>query len=275
MKLYKKILIFLIILGAGLVIYGYSTQILVAHKDERFSPNYEKADLREATDYETIFMQTGLGKAAADKVMKERGYEGLLYYQTTFFQDYEVECVPTFEFWVKKDVITDWVAPKLADLQPGDIIVSLSSHSAGWRHGHAGLVIDEDTILESAIVGTKSDFYSPERWRNYDQYAVLRLKDVTPEFQKELVDYATDTLKGVPYNLFVGMIGKKAPDPDSFLFGVQCSYLPWYAYEHFGYDLDSNGGWFVSSADLLYSPHLEIVQIFGMNPEEFINLPIS
>lgn len=50
------------------------------------------------------------------------------------------------------------------------------------------------------------------------------------------------------------------------LFGMQCAYLVWYAWNHFGYDLDSDGGHFVTSADLLHSDLLEVVQVYAMEP---------
>ena len=75
---------------------------------------------------------------------------------------------------------------------------------------------------------------------------------------------------GVPYHLSAGFIGAKAPETDAPYFGVHCAYLVWYAWNHFGYDLDSDGGRLVTASDLLHSDLLEVVQLYGMAPQEFI-----
>ena len=69
----------------------------------------------------------------------------------------------------------------------------------------------------------------------------------------EVTDYAKETLYDIPYHLSAGFIGEKAPDTTKPYFGMQCAYLVWYAWNHFGYDLDSDGGRLVTSADLLHS----------------------
>ena len=49
--------------------------------------------------------------------------------------------------------------------------------------------------------------------------------------------------------------------------GTQCAHLIWLAYAQFGYDLDSDGGWIVTPKDLANSPLLEVVQVYGMDPD--------
>jgi hypothetical protein len=86
----------------------------------------------------------------------------------------------------------------------------------------------------------------------------------------KLADYAKETLYDIPYHLSAGFIGEKAPDATEPYFGMQCAYLVWYAWNHFGYDLDSDGGRLVTSADLLHSDLLEVVQVYGMEPSTLI-----
>ena len=119
------------------------------------------------------------------------------------------------------------------------------------------------------MLGTDSHFCSVQHWRECAQYIVLRVKDVSSEQRQEVADYACEELHGVPYHLSSGFIGPKAPDPDAEYFGLQCAYLAWYAWNHFGYDLDGDGGRLVSSDDLLQSELLEVVQMYGMDPEKF------
>ena len=106
-----------------------------------------------------------------------------------------------------------------------------------------------------------------QHWLDYSNYLVLRLRDMTPVLQEALTAYAVEYLNGVPYRLTSGFWGLKEPEDDAF--GVQCSYLVWYAFQHFGYDLDSDGGRLVTVNDLAHSPLLEVVQIYGLDPREW------
>ena len=251
-----------------------------AHRKESFVPEYPYEVLTEDSDYETFFRQTGLGKSAVDKLLEAGEFEKILEIQEDFRRPVEVSCTPMIGWFTREDKlvpgarsrsggIEEALGPDFVDLQPGDILLTLSTHSLGWRHGHVALVIDEETTLECAMLGTDSHFCSVQHWRECAQYIVLRVKDVSSEQRQEVADYACAELHGVSYHLSSGFIGPKAPDPDAEYFGLQCAYLAWYAWNHFGYDLDGDGGRLVSSDDLLQSELLEIVQMYGMDPEKF------
>ena len=251
-----------------------------AHRREAFVPEYPYEMLTEESDYETFFRQTGLGRSAVDKLLEAGDFEKILEVQEDFRRSVEVSCTPMIGWFTREDKLVPgarsrsggteeaW-GPDFVDLQPGDILLTLSTHSLGWRHGHVALVIDEETTLECAMLGTDSHFCSVQHWRECAQYIVLRVKDVSSEQRQEVADYACEELQGVPYHLSSGFIGPKAPDPDAEYFGLQCAYLAWYAWNHFGYDLDGDGGRLVSSDDLLQSELLEVVQMYGMDPEKF------
>ncbi|MBQ8627564.1 MAG: hypothetical protein IJ419_15585 [Agathobacter sp.] len=280
----RLLVIELVVLVISLCILFYLLQRYWAHRDGYFVPDYPRVTLTEESDYETIFLQTGLGESAVDKLLEEGNFQAILDAQEAFFNPPEVECTALLGWFTREDKLRDDVSgegenssgrdrasgPRLVDLQPGDILLTLSTHSFGWNHGHAALVIDEDTTLECMVLGTDSTYGSVDHWCEYSNYAVLRVKGVTPEQRQAIAEYGATTLLGVPYRLTAGFIGDKAPRPDEWQFGLQCSYLVWYAWNHFGYDLDSDGGRLVSSYDLLHSDNVEIVQIYGMNPEEFI-----
>ena len=92
----------------------------------------------------------------------------------------ETVCAPLLGWFTREDRrVSPW--PPLTDVQPGDILLTLSTHTAGWRHGHTGLVINENTVLECAMLGTDSALTGIDHWRSYSSYAVLRLKDITPD----------------------------------------------------------------------------------------------
>ena len=173
-----------------------------------------------------------------------------------------VECVSVIGWFTKEDRLKDGTKIEFADLQPGDILITLSTHSMGWRHGHAALVIDEKTVLESGKVGEKSRLVNINCWKTYSDCTVLRIKDVTKETQKEVTKYAMKYLYDVRYSLLAGLGREKVVDPNEEGFGLQCSYLVWFAWQHFGVDLDSDGGRLVTACDILDSEEVEVVQKF-------------
>lgn len=266
----KRIPIVLAVLAAFLLL-NYLLQRFWAHRDGYFVPDYPRVALTEDSDYETIFLQTGLGRAAVDKLLSVGDFQTILNAQASFFSPPEASCTPLLGWFIREDRLTGGSGTPLVDLRPGDVLITLSTHAFGWRHGHAGLVIDGGTTLECVLLGTDSTLMNAAHWSAYSNYAVLRLKDVTPKLQRQVAEYGCGTLYGVPYRLTAGLIGPKAPAPDDRQFGLHCAYLAWYAWNHFGYDLDSDGGRLVSSYDLLHSDLLEVVQIYGMDPREFLS----
>lgn len=252
-----------------LLLYSYILQTSWAHRKGRFIPTYPTVTLTEQTDYQTIFQQTGLGKVAFESLLRKGDFETVLEMQKQFFYSPNETCKSTFGWFTKSDRISKENAPTFVDLQPGDIILTLSTHSLGWRHGHAGLVVDEKSVLECLVIGQDSCIASVRHWSTYSQVAVLRIKGITKELQQQIVAYAKENLCGVPYCLWAGFGKNKAPHIEDEGVGLQCAYLVWYAYQHFGYDLDSDGGRLVTTGDLLHSDCLEVVQIYGMNPNDF------
>lgn len=262
------------LLGIGIflalvVAYWLVAQLLVDHSECTFTPDYDRVLLTEESDPQTVFLQTGLSPAAAAEVLEQEGLVGLVRYQDAFFGQKEVACTPMFWFFCREDRQLSPTAPAMAQLQPGDILITRCTHTAGWRHGHAALVVREDRILELAVIGTRSARYDPAGWEPYSQYAVLRLKDRTPEFQEALLSYVDENLMDVPYSLVTGFFGPKAMDREDPDFSLMCTTLVWYPFYKLGYDLDSDGGRVVSSLDILESPYLEVVQVYGMDPRNF------
>ncbi len=259
-----------ITLAVTLILVGlvYYLQDVYCHKDGYFAPDYPRVELTPKTDYQTIFEQTGIGRSTAQKLIAEDKFDLILEAQEIFFNPPKQKCNNMLSFITKEDRMED-IGVKFLDLQPGDILVSLSTHTLGWRHGHAGLVIDEESILESEVIGTQSKINPLYHFTTYSNYAVLRVKDITPQQQEEIVAFAKENLQGVWYSIAAGFVGNKAPSYDSDNFRVQCAYLVWYAWNYMGYDLDFDGGRLVSTYDILHSNKVEIVQVFGMNPKEF------
>lgn len=152
------------------------------------------------------------------------------------------------------------VPEPIKDVQPGDLLVTFSTHTLGWRHGHAALVIDSETILEAVMPGSVSGFSSPNHWASYSSLLHLRVKDASAQQRTAAAEYAKQHLYGLPYGFFCGLGAEKAPAAPARL---HCAYLPWYAWQHQDVDLDSDGGRIITVMDLTQSPHLEIISARG------------
>ena len=173
----------------------------------------------------------------------------------------EAVCSP-LSLFVREERLPEGRCHPLPPLEDGDILVTRCTHSFGWRHGHAALVVDAGAgcTLEAVTLGVPSGYGSVQGWRTYPSFSVLRLKGADAETRREAARYARTHLQNLPYRLTSGLFGEKAPSPPG---GSQCAYLVWYTYQQFGYDLDGDGGRLVTVADLLQSPLLETVARVG------------
>ncbi len=276
-KRMKKTIIVLFLLFCVTEFFNWLTEDQGAWK-----PDYPAIELgsivgREVLtedDYHTIFMQTGLGRAAADRILKENAgknrEEVLEKYQENFFSSGDYEC-RIAAIIVHEERMRDAEGKlvegfEVADLRNGDILITKSTHSLGWRHGHAAIVTDTEKgeTLEAILLGNPSVLQNVVKWRTYPSFIQLRLKDGAKADPSKIAEYAKKEILGIPYGLLTG-IPVKAPEK---IKKTQCSHLVWYPYARFGYDLDSDGSWLVTPKDIANSDLLEIVQVYGVNPEE-------
>lgn len=232
-------------------------------------------DALDEEDYRLLFSQTGLGKPAIDDLlaMGEDGKAQILDTQTAFLgHPGEAPCGPLgittreHRFWDGEYVCC---TVPLAPLKNGDVIVTLSTHTAGWSHGHAGLVVDAENgvTLESVVLGSLSSRMNVNHWRGYSTMAVLRPK-ADDETRQKVAQLALDKLDNIPYSLVSGAFGDKFQPLDG-PHSAHCGYLPWYAWMSQGVDLDSDGGRIAAPEDLLHSPNVEVVQLYGFDPANF------
>lgn len=211
-----------------------------------------------------LMEQTGLGRPGLEAVLEDKNGDYLLECQQAWFAQHATVCVDN-GLTSSEELLVDARQPAPYDLQAGDILVSLNSHTVGYRHGHAALVVEGDrgVTLEAATMGTDSMILSASHWRDYPSFVQLRLKSDRYDAQavgEEAADAALEHLKGVPYDLFCGFFLPSLPvqPPQS----VQCASLVWYAYALVGVDLQLDG-LMASPTTLLNSPELEVVQAFG------------
>ena len=276
-KLSKKI-ISLIVCGVfvlALALTAFSLQIWFWVEDgiECWCPDYEKVDLDEYLnkplsdeDYEVLFRQTGLTKIGVDRALK-RGNSGrnvIKQIQHDFFEKHEVK-----NGQVAPYTCTDYIGEYIETtfLEDGDIIITSSTHISGVRIGHAGLVTDGngERVLEANAYGTFSKISNITSYTDRVNFMIFRPNpDLVDESTiKNVVDYAVNNLVDIPYEGLSGLLTDKNK-----IEKTQCAHVVWYAYRQFGIDLDSNGGQMVMPQDIANSSYLQLVQVFGMDPDK-------
>ena len=218
-------------------------------------------------DYEIVMSQTGLGKSAFDSLVFQGRMDKIEDYREYYFLDKEFYCYREGVFACHesiKDSNDEFIDnPPFADIRNGDIIVTLSIHSLGWRHGHAAIVVDAEKglCIQANMVGEKSGYGYVNTWKDFPMVALLRVKDESSEKTEEIAKYAEDNLRGLPYSLFSGIVTGR--NSEKVPYATQCAHLVWYAYYHFGIDISPQGGRIITPYDFLKSEKLEVVQVYG------------
>lgn len=248
----------------------YNGTYLPASPQIDLLPILKNSDLSEQ-DYSLIFSQTGLTKLAIEDLLAQKdGKNLILSYQNSYYAKRKryIEKLNPFtsqeNIIVKKTINKNNDSLQLAPLKNGDILLTKSTYTLYWRHGHCGIVIDakKGTVLESVEPGTISMYQNISKWQTYSTLKVLRLKNANQKKLDEIAQYAEKNLFGLKYGIFAS---KKQYNK---LLSANCSQMIYQAYIHFGYDIDSNHGLFITPEDIAKSKLLSIVQIYGFNPSK-------
>lgn len=266
----------------------FCTLLLGIHSKElsiepfaHFVPEYDMVDLGAVlakdvlseADYELIYLQTGLGRLAVEQLFaeKEDPYTEIFRHQQDFFRPILYEC-NSFVITTHQERIVDRAGKRsygfrFAPLQTGDVLVTKSSHSFGWRNGHAGIVTDAKTgeTLEAVTFGSNSKLMDVNDWRAFPAVMVLRLTAASEETRAALATEIRDYANDLPYRLLTGLFWNKQTERET-IKGTHCAHLVWTAFYWAGFDIDSDGGWLVTCHDIANSPLFEVVQVYGMDP---------
>lgn len=250
--------------------------------EAHISPDYPKTDISAVldkkqltdADYTLLYYQTGLGKPAINDLQEqyEDSADRIMQFQESFFRKIKYVCKKNSIISRQESVINEEGTPisgtKLAPLRNGDILITKASHTYGWRQGHSAIVVDaaNGKILEAVVVGTNSTLQDADKWTKYANFMVLRLKNASKELTDDIAKTASIHLNDIPYMLWAGLL-TSSPKVHTAIRGTHCSHLVWQAYRWYGIDLDSDGGLFVTPRNIANSPELEIVQVYGVNPE--------
>ena len=260
-------LIFLILVVAS---WHFYNETLYFHK-----PDYKKEDISSLltkeslceNDYIKIFKQTGVSPGAAKELI-DNGNETLLnelhnlYFEPPKYYKNYIAYPFTLQERNKNQITP------LVNLKKGDILITFNTLTVEWRHGHCGLVLDKEgtTLLEHAAIGQTSGVNSSAEWGKYPGFVVLRYPD--SEVASKAADYATQNLMDIPYSITAGVLDKDKTgeeNPSS-----HCSHIVWQAYKSVGVDIDRDRSFIVSPKDVAMSEKLEVVQIFGMDTDDYI-----
>jgi uncharacterized protein YycO len=231
--------------------------------EDKFESGYELT----TEDYEEIFLQTGLGKPAVDKLLADGRPDKINEYRDYYLMDKEYYCYRKGVFACHERIIDtggkELRNPDFADLQNGDIILTLSIHSLGWRHGHATIITDAENGVgvQAVMIGEKSNNSRIWSWRKYPLVAVLRPKNTDESVRNQAGQFAEENLKGLYYSLLGGVFTGR--DVDETPTSTQCAHLVWYAYLTCGIDIAPESGKIITPKDFLNSENLEIVQVYG------------
>lgn len=235
-------------------------------------PDYTMLDLESNFDVEKVyrgeiddetieflFYQTGLGE------------EGL--------KDLAKQCDNSSEFLAvlekyQKQLFYGNEENEMITLKDGDILVSVSQRFCFYPHGHAAIVIDgeEKKILEAKSYAAGSCISTTKKWNTISSFVILRVKDeVEMEYgqpSRRAAVYAEENLEGLEYSLIKDIRPLADTTPEY----TQCAHLVWYAYYACGLDIDENRGFIIKPKDFLKSDVLEVVQVFGVNPKNILEL---
>ena len=231
---------------------------------EDLLPVLHKSTFTEA-DYTLLFEQTGLTAPLIEEMRTLPDFEDkILLFQENYLKEVPVlsEYLPPITTSETLDRTTPGF--ELGPYHNGYVLLTKSTYTANWRHGHAGIVIDEvrGITLEALNPGTYSMEQPISKWEYYPTVKMYRLKDVPQSTLDEIATYAATHLKGLPYNILADKNQGNEP------YETHCSLLVWQAFAPFGYDLDATGGLFVSPKNMAMSPLLELLQNYGFNPHE-------
>lgn len=258
------------------------TSVTLIEADAYIAPDYPHEDIvpiilkEQLTDseYKILFYQTGLAKSAVDEIREHYPdyLQRLLRYQNNFFGELQYICEKNSPISSEESVTDEngnlISGTVLAPLHNGYILITKASHTYGWRNGHSAIIVDafQGKTLESVVLGENSSIQNVNKWTNYPDFILLRLKGAPKELMNEVAQKAKKVLLNIPYDPTVGIFSSKFSEPDK-VKGTHCSHLIWQAYRDFGYDLDSDGGLIVTPKDIANSPYVEVVQVFGVDPE--------
>ncbi len=296
---------FLLLLGCDLFLIAQAATVdgrartLPSYAKESLAPVLEKDAFSEA-DYDFLYRQTGLGRIAVDELKGTMSASDLSKrlseFQDALFFEGNLTHYAIADYICYHDKLVDGngniVKAPILSRKPGDVLITASTHTIGWAHGHAAIMLEGGMMLQSTSIGCPSQRLPQSTneagisyFNESANFLMLRLKDevalrIAAEHAGELgiPEHATaedvrvaiarlaeDRLEGIDYSLVVGVLTPKNQGETPR--GTQCSHLVWQAFSYFGLDIDSDGGLVVTPQDIARCDLFDVVQVYGFDPE--------
>ena len=239
-----------------------------------WSPNYDKVNIVDIInkptltndDYNLLYRQTGLTKLGIDGLLEKGEKSTILKIQDYFFESQDIyykDFAPLMGYMRRHK---DSYVPHAA-LENGDILFSPSTFLSFIEMGHSAMVINEDseTLIQASGYDTPSNTVTANNIFVRPAFIVLRVNaDYTT--RNAVSTYAKQELMKLDYDILAGIFEPKAPEN---IKKTHCSHIVWYAYNHFGIDVDGTGGKIVTPLDLTLSENVSVVQIYGIDIEKY------
>lgn len=252
---------------------------LFTEQNSATPPSVEKVDISDIIqketltkqDYTILWEQTGLGEKILQSLWPEPDRkEILLAEQDRFFSAPKNTCI-SLALFSKSEIITDRDDYyRLYDLQPGDVLLTKSTHTLCYRHGHSALYIGDGLLLEAAAIGLPTDTAQAELWGQYPSGIHLRLKESVAQQQgtdsatlgAQATEFAKEKLSDDKYHLFSGAFGIGTKTDHT-----QCAHLIYAAYQSCGIEVSAKD-FPVTPHSLLESGQFEILRYWGFDPKD-------
>ncbi len=222
-------------------------------------------------DYTCIYEQTGIAKPLYEELKTLPNFtEKMFKFQDDYLKKKNVSWMYLPPITIEERLVDEQgnFIPgfELGPYHNGYVLFTKAAHSLGWRHGHAGLVVDavHGKTLEALRIGEGCCEQNISKWQYYPTFKMMRLKGVSLDKLNQIALYARENLKNATYHL----LGRKITDTTIIPNETQCALLIWQAFYNFGYDLDFSNSLFVTPKSLASSPLLEILQNYGFDPKK-------
>ncbi len=240
-----------------------------------WQPDYEQIDLMPILnktvlsndDYDLLFRQTGLTKLGIDGFLQNGNKSAILEIQKYFFESQNIYFKDFAPFMGYMRRNNNDVVPH-AILENGDILFSPSTFLSFIEMAHCAMVINEfnEAVIQANGYDSPSNTSSANNIFVRPAFIILRANEDS-KTRDAISNYAKSNLIGLKYDLLAGIFESKAPTT---LERTHCSHIVWYAYNHFGIDIDCNGGKIVTPHEIASSTKLSIVQVYGIDINKYI-----
>lgn len=266
---FKKIVTVLLLLTVILFVRHLYNNNQSFHTPDISFESVDKYISKGNIDYDGVFEVTGLSPCAAGELVDSGRINDLRTLNLMYFDKPQIKKNYILYPFTAEERNTTRITP-LAPLRDGDILVTFATQTCDWRHGHCAIVVNADSglILEHMAIGVKSCFGRSADWGTYPNFAVLRYPDA--EIASAAARYAKERLHGIDYNLFAGIIKKDKSD-EPIPTSSHCSHIVWQAYKACGVDIDCDRSFLVTPHDVAMSGKLKVVQIYGLDVDDYKN----